>query len=144
MPKCRQTAFSPHFPELQSVCSIRWCNRLLNNRQTWYELSYLSLCWCLHMEESCCIFHLILTALCLLICYCPLLENHKQLCQASGKENDWNFEDVTKLPKCYITLQLKYRGQKDTTRTTRALCPQCRARFTALPLLSSSPVSVGS
>lgn len=75
----------PSLPRAQSVCFIRWCNRLLNNRQTWYELSYLSLRLCLHVEESCCIFHL--TALQLAICHCPLLEKHEQSCQARGKEN---------------------------------------------------------
>lgn len=36
----------PSLPWVQSVCFIRWCNRLLNNRQTWYELSYLFLRGC--------------------------------------------------------------------------------------------------
>lgn len=36
----------PSLPWVQSVCFIRWCNRLLNNRQTWYELSYLLLRGC--------------------------------------------------------------------------------------------------
>lgn len=36
----------PSLPWVQSVCFIRWCNRLLNNRQTRYELSYLFLSGC--------------------------------------------------------------------------------------------------
>lgn len=38
----------PSLPLVQSICFICWCNRLLNNRQTWYELSHISLFRCLH------------------------------------------------------------------------------------------------
>lgn len=36
----------PSLSWVQSVCFIWWCNWLLNNRQTWYELSYLFLRGC--------------------------------------------------------------------------------------------------
>lgn len=129
----------PSLPRAQSVCFIRWCNRLLNNRQTWYELSYLSLCRCLHVEESCCIFHSILTALQLAICHCPLLEKHEQLCQA--EKLDWKFVNVS----CYCTYCTWSWSTVEcsTTGTAGALCPSGRAGCHPLLWPSSLFVSVG-